>query len=227
MLSLLGLAFLLGLVFNATPGAVFAQTVHHAVKGGFRPALAVQVGSLAGDAVWAVLGLAGAGLVLQMEWLRLPLGLASIGYLLWLARCSWREARIAASPPAGGTAPASGNAFRSGAAVSLANPQNLAFWAALGSAFGALGVAQPGPQDYAVFFAGFMAASVTWCFVCAYLVDRMVRQLGPRWAALTHRLCAAALLAVAAAMARDLLRSPGGGPAPGAVTPIQGAAWPR
>ena len=50
MTTLFAAAFLLGLVFNAAPGAVFAETVRQGMRGGFRPALAVQVGSLVGDA---------------------------------------------------------------------------------------------------------------------------------------------------------------------------------
>lgn len=67
MIALFISAFLLGLIFNATPGAVFAETVRQGVHGGFRPALAVQVGSLVGDALWAMLGLMGIGLLLQLE----------------------------------------------------------------------------------------------------------------------------------------------------------------
>lgn len=210
MLYLLGIAFLLGLVFNATPGAVFAETVRHALRGGFKPALAVQIGSLAGDAAWAVLGLAGAGVLLHVEGLRCPLGLTGVLYLLWLARQSWRSAQEARHwnvPPA-----PHGGALRSGVLLSLTNPQNLAFWAALGSAIGAIGVEQPQAADYLVFFAGFMAASVAWCFICAFVLAQAVKQLGPRWAAWTHRLCAAALLALACASARDLLRAPFGEP---------------
>lgn len=57
----------------------------HALRGGFRPALAAQIGSLAGDALWAVLGLAGIGLLLQLEALRVPVGIAGALHLLWLA----------------------------------------------------------------------------------------------------------------------------------------------
>ena len=56
MLTLLIAAFILGLVFNATPGPVFAETVRQGVRGGFRSALAVQFGSLVGDALWPVVG---------------------------------------------------------------------------------------------------------------------------------------------------------------------------
>ena len=59
LLELLGMAFLLGFIFNAAPGAVFAETVRRGMSGGYRVALSVQFGSLVGDAVWAILALPG------------------------------------------------------------------------------------------------------------------------------------------------------------------------
>lgn len=217
MLTLCACAFLLGLLFNAAPGAVFAETVRQGLRGGFRPAFAVQVGSLAGDASWAVLGLAGAGALAQLETMRWPLGLAGAAYLTWLSWDSWRAARQ--QQPIDATATSTGPALARGALLSLTNPQNLAYWTALGTAMAGLGMAQPQAQDYAVFFAGFMAASLAWCFICAALVARLQR-LGPRWAAWTYRLCAAALLALALSTFRELVESHRPRPAPAAVRAI-------
>lgn len=204
MLTLFAIAFALGLLFNAAPGAVFAETVRQGLRGGFRPAFAVQIGSLLGDAAWAVVGLAGAGLLTQLEALRWPLGLASAGYLAWLARDSWREARMAARIELDDASSGQGRALARGALLSLTNPQNIAYWAALGSALAGLGVADPSSADYAVFFADFMASSLLWCFFCAGLVGRM-RALDARWARLSYRMCAAVLLALAVATLRDRL----------------------
>lgn len=196
-------AFFLGLVFNAAPGAVFAETVRQGVRGGFRPAFQVQAGSLVGDATWAVLGLAGIGMAMQLDALRWPLGLAGAAYLAWLSWDSWQAARVEHTMDAG-TATAAQGALKKGMALSLTNPQNIAYWAAMGGAMGAVGVAHPGAADYAVFFAGFMVASVVWCFVCAAVVDRVFRRLGARWARFTYRLCAVALLALALGTLREL-----------------------
>lgn len=196
-------AFFLGLVFNAAPGAVFAETVRQGVRGGFRPAFQVQAGSLVGDAVWAVLGLAGIGMAMQFDALRWPLGLAGATYLAWLSWDSWQAARVEHTMDAG-TATAGQGALKKGMALSLTNPQNIAYWAAMGGAMGTVGVAHPGAADYAVFFAGFMVASVVWCFVCAAVVDRVFRRLGARWARFTYRLCAVALLALALGTLREL-----------------------
>ena len=206
MLMLFASAFVLGLVFNAAPGAVFAETVRQGVRGGYRPALAVQLGSLVGDASWALLGLAGIGLVMQVDALRWPIGLAGAAYLFWLSWDSWQAARTEHRLDAPAIAAATQKqALRRGMALSLTNPQNLAYWAAMGSALGAVGVTQPGASDYGLFFAGFMTSSLLWCFVCAALVDRLFRRAAAHWSRFTYRCCAALLLALALGTLRDLL----------------------
>jgi chemosensory pili system protein ChpE len=154
-------AFILGLIFNAAPGAVFAETVRQGARGGYKPALAVQFGSLVGDATWALLGLAGIGLLLRLDWLRVPVGVAGVLYLLYLAWDSWKTAKKEFSIGNGATAQK--NALRSGITLSLTNPQNVAYVAALSTSMGALGIHSPTPQDYTVFFAGLMLASFLWC----------------------------------------------------------------
>lgn len=208
ILSLFSMAFLLGMVFNAAPGAVFAETIRRGVTGGYRPALAVQIGSLVGDAAWAILGLAGIGLLLQADILKIPVGIGGSAYLAWLAWDSWRESLAspeAEMPQAGIAANAACGALRSGAILALSNPQNVAYWAALGSAFGALGVDNPGQTDYAVFFAGFMASSVLWCFVCAGAVSWLFAGRGTVWRVWTYRLCALAFAWLAAGTAWEAI----------------------
>jgi chemosensory pili system protein ChpE/L-lysine exporter family protein LysE/ArgO len=177
IMTILFAAFLLGLVFNATPGAVFAETVRRGATGGFKAALAVQIGSLVGDATWAVLGLMGVGLLLQVDALKWPVGLVGAAYLIWLSWDSWKAASIAFSVNENQDEKAR-SGLKSGVILSLTNPQNLAYWAALGSALGALGIADPGMQDYATFFSGFMIASVTWAVFCAAAIDRIFKKAG-------------------------------------------------
>ena len=202
VLTIFSAAFGLGLVFNAAPGPVFAETVRRGVRDGFRSALAVQIGSIAGDAVWAVLGLMGVGLLLQRESLRLPIAIAGVAYLLWLARGAWRESRRDFTVNATGRS--SHKALKSGILLSLTNPQNVAYWAAMGSALRAVGVTVPTMSDYSVFFAGFMASSAVWAFFFAALVDRVFRQVSQQWARITYRVCAIAFLALALSMLREL-----------------------
>lgn len=207
-LTLFVTALGLGFVFNAAPGAVFVETVRQGVRGGFRPAFAVQIGSLAGDTLWAVLGLAGVALLLSLEALRVPIGIAGFVYLLWLAWDAWKAARreftVDAAPA---QAAATDRALRAGVVLSITNPQNIAYFAAIGSSIAALGVTAPTIGDYAVFFAGLTAASVAWSFICAALVDRVFRNAGLRWARFTYRGCAIVFLALALSSLRELVRT--------------------
>jgi chemosensory pili system protein ChpE/L-lysine exporter family protein LysE/ArgO len=207
VLTTVAAAFGMGLVFNATPGPVFAATLRHGVRGGFRRALAVQIGSLAGDAVWAVLGLAGVGLLVRLDALRVPIGVAGVAYLIWLSRDAWkastREFTVGEPTLADGSRPA----LQSGVLLSLTNPQNVGYWAALGSALGAVGVDDPGAGDYAAFFAGFMLSSIVWAVLLAAIVDRALGGAGIRWARVTYRACAILFLALALASLRDLWQS--------------------
>jgi len=213
VLSVFAAAFGLGLVFNAAPGPVFAATLRHGVRGGFRPALAVQLGSLVGDALWAVLGLAGVGLLATLESLRLPIGIAGALYLLWLARDAWVASRLEFTLEGVDESESRDAALKSGMLLSLTNPQNIGYWAALGSALGAVGVHEPRSADYAVFFAGFMLSSVVWAIVFAGLVDWALGRAGSRWARVTYRMCAILFLALALTSLRELWasreRSPG------------------
>ena len=196
-------ALALGLIFNAAPGAVFAATISASIRGGFRAALEVQIGSLVGDALWAILGLLGVGLLLQADALRLPIGISGALYLLWLAYDSWRAAsREFSVDPSASVTPC--KALRKGVLLSVTNPQNIAYWAALGSALGTLGIVDPTSADYAVFFAGFMTSSVAWAFVCAALVNRVFRGATARWASITYKLCAIAFLILAINAVRDV-----------------------
>ena len=203
MTTLFFSAFFLGLIFNAAPGAVFAETVRQGVRGGYRLAFQVQLGSLVGDALWAVIGMVSMGMAIQIDTLRWPLGLAGAAYLTWLSWNSWQAARIEYRMDAG-PIPTDQNAIKKGITLSLTNPQNIAYWAAMSGAMSAVGVAHPRFPDYAVFFTGFMVASVVWCFVCAVVVDRVFRHLGARWTRFTYRLCAIALLALALGTLREL-----------------------
>lgn len=207
MLTLIATAFGLGLLFNAAPGPVFAATVQVGVRGGFRPALAVQLGSIVGDGVWAVLGLAGVGVLLQLEGVRLAIGAAGIAYLLWLAWQSWRASREEFVVDAPATPADTRRAWRSGIALSLTNPQNVGYWAAIGSALAALGIDEPTLGDYAMYFAGFMLSSVVWAFVFAALVERVLGGAGVRYARITYLACALAFLGLALVSLRDLKHS--------------------
>ena len=167
-------AFILGLLFNATPGVVFTETIKRGINGGFFPALYVQIGSLAGDALWAILGLLGIGILLNIDILKFPLSIIGIIYLIYLAYDSFISSNIKYEKIVVSKS-IKNNALKSGIFLSITNPQNIAYWAALGSSFGALGIAEPQTSHYFIFFFGFISSSILWCFVCALAVEKIFK----------------------------------------------------
>ena len=167
-------AFILGLLFNAAPGVVFTETIKRGINGGFFPALYVQIGSLAGDALWAILGLLGIGILLNIDILKFPLSIIGIIYLIYLAYDSFISSNIKYEKIVVSKS-IKNNALKSGVFLSITNPQNIAYWAALGSSFGALGIAEPLTSHYFIFFFGFISSSILWCFVCALAVEKIFK----------------------------------------------------
>ena len=181
MSDLFAYAFVLGLLFNAMPGAILAESLRRGLRGGFNPALAVQIGSLSGDFAWAVLGLLGAAALFTLPYVETPLAIAGALLLAWIA---WQALRDGLSPmptydPAA-NADVGRSAMKAGVALSLSNPQNITYWAGLGGTVTALGVADPGWTAFTVFLAGFMASSLLWCFFCAGVIAWTRQFIGPR-----------------------------------------------
>jgi chemosensory pili system protein ChpE len=186
-------AFGLGIAFCAPPGAITAEALRRGLAGGFRPALLIELGSLVGDATWAVVALAGVAVLVEYPPVRLGLGLVGVGFLFWLAWSALRDARTGALPKPGAAGPSGRGHFAAGAVISLGNPLNVAFWLGVGGAMVSAGVADPTPAHFVVFFAGFMSAAVAWCFVIAALIAWGRRVLSPAFFRLLNLACAAAL----------------------------------
>lgn len=194
MIELFASAFLLGLLFNAMPGAIFAESLRLGIKGGFQPAFAVQIGSLVGDFVWAVLGLLGAAALFTLPYVETPLAVAGGILLTWIA---WQALRDGLSPmpsfdPANGAKPGR-SAIATGAAMSLSNPLNITYWAGLGGTITALGIDDPGWGAFATFLGGFMLSSVLWCFICAGAIAWTRRFIGQLSWMVLNIACAAGL----------------------------------
>ncbi|ELQ19043.1 chemotactic transduction protein ChpE, putative [Pseudomonas fluorescens BRIP34879] len=203
MLSIFVYALVFGFVFCLSPGAVLAETLRRGLLHGFTPALLVQVGSLVGDAVWAVIGLTGIALLIQHDTVRIPLTVVCALYLAWLGVRSLIDAWHL---PAADNAPASSrqNALAVGAAISLANPKNIVYWGALGSALSGIVGATPSHGQTLMFFAGFMVASVLSCFLVAGLVNLLRQNASPIWQRVSYAVCGLVLIYLAVLAAQGI-----------------------
>lgn len=200
--SLFLTAFGMGIAFCAPPGMVLAEALRRGSRGGFSAALAVELGSLVGDAIWAVLGLAGVGLLLQLPRVQTPFTIVGIILLAWLGIKALIEARSGQEIQA--AAVGSRGAFATGAALSLINPQSVVYWIALGGTIAPLTGRVPTTYDFMVFFAGFMAACTVYCFVVAALINTARRRLSARVNRVTNGLCAVAFFGFALQLARSV-----------------------
>src|SRR5690606_23025985 len=116
---------------------VFAESLRRGLRGGYRPALAVQVGSLLGDFLWAVLALIGAQWLLGNAAWQTPLAIAGALLLAWLGIGALRDG-LGEPPAVVETAADRRSAMLAGAALSLTNPWNLVYWVALAGTVAAL-----------------------------------------------------------------------------------------
>ena len=196
MLTIFFSALVFGFVFCLSPGAVLAETLRRGLLHGFAPALLVQVGSLVGDATWAVIGLTGMALLIQHDAVRVPLTAVCALYLAWLGLRSLLDAWHLPQPD---SAPASTgrNALMVGATLSLANPKNIVYWGALGSALAGIVGTTPSHGQTLMFFAGFMLASILSCFLIAGLVNVLRKNASPTWQRISYGACGLVLMYLA------------------------------
>ncbi len=147
--------FTIGVAYTVVPGPVNTEATRRGLNHGFGSALTVQLGSLVGDVLWAILGLTGAVVALQRDSLAVALGLIGAGFLFALARSAFRGA-LGKDEPASKSS--SGNGWRVGIMFSLANPAGIAFWSGVGG--GMLGgTGTPGAIEVATVVASFIVGS--------------------------------------------------------------------
>jgi chemosensory pili system protein ChpE len=184
-------AFGFGIAFCAPPGAITALTLRRGLEKGFHAALFLELGSLIGDATWAIIALVGVAILVQNMLLRLILG--AVGVLL-LLRLSWHALRDAWQTR---TVEAKEVGIRGdfalGAAISLANPLAIAFWLGIGSTVLPTGHTASGAKELLVFFAGFMSGSLLWCFFMAGLIAWGRRFITPLFFRFVNLACGFAL----------------------------------
>nr|WP_246310291.1 LysE family transporter [Nesterenkonia sandarakina] len=199
----------LGLLYNAAPGPIFTESLRRGVRGGFRSALGVQLGSLVGDAVWAVLGLAGAAALLTQPHLHIPITLAGCLVLVILgAQGIYAASGRAVAPATGSSAPGTHllrGPLAAGALLSVGNVWNVVYWGGAGGAVaGALGE-DAALSSLLVFFIAFMITSLLCCFLCAGFIAGVKRTLSSAWIRVVEGGSGLALLVMAVLLALQAL----------------------
>lgn len=123
----LGLGFLVALPL----GPIGLLCVRSVLRNGFLPGFAIGLGAASVDVLYAGLGLAGVGKLLDVPVLRTVLGLAGAAVMACLGFRSVRAAfRAKAALGTEGEAVPPWAAFRTALAATAANPATIGYWAA-------------------------------------------------------------------------------------------------
>ena len=178
MVVLFFTAFAMAITFAIQPGVIGFESLRRGISHGWTAALHVELGSLVGDGVWALIALLGASILFQNPVVTLLLGLFGCGLLLRFAWDAWQASRSDVDVSGGDDKQS--NHFVAGAMLSLSNPQNITAWLGMSGTIIGLGFLNPEPIHLAVFFAGFMIAQVCWCFFFATVVEYGRRLLNQR-----------------------------------------------
>ena len=181
-------AFFMAFAFAIQPGPIGLEALRRGIAHGWSAALHVELGSLLGDGVWAIIALMGASVMFQNRHVALLLGLFGCLLLLRFARDAWRASR--SEIDMNGKEDGRSNHLAAGAMLSLSNPQNITFWLGMSGTIIGIGFLDPEPIHLLVFFAGFMMAQVCWCFFFATVVEFGRRLLNQRLFRLINLACA-------------------------------------
>ena len=195
----------LGIAFCAPPGIVTAETIRRGMVKGYWSALLIQLGSLIGDATWAILALSGGAFLVQNIPARLVLGILGIVLLLRLSWSALRGAWKGVQPKPIYTT--NRNDFMTGVVLSLSNPFAVVFWLSVGSSTVFSLIPEPQFVHFSIFFFSFMAGALGYSFLLACLVSRGRRMVGPglfRW---VNGICALFLAGFAGQLTWNILQS--------------------
>jgi putative LysE/RhtB family amino acid efflux pump len=167
-----GLGFLVAL--QVGPMSLFL--IRSTLRGGLRVGLAIGAGIALIDATYATLGVAGAAPLLTFGPLRVVLGLAGAGVLLWLGVRTFLSAfRVRAGLEVAGDVASPRRAFVTALGATASNPATIVSWAAIFAATSAVADAAAVPL-----VAGVALGSVTWMASLATGIALVRRAAGPR-----------------------------------------------
>ncbi|HET7530965.1 MAG TPA: LysE family transporter [Mycobacteriales bacterium] len=170
----------LGLFVAAQVGPIWLLCARSSLRYGAPSGLAIGAGAAIVDLAYAALGVAGAASLVQIDALRLTLGLVGAGFLLYLGtRTLWHAARVRLGAEGEGEVLSPREAFRTSLAATASNPTTIASWAAI---FGAASVGHVADTagTALVMLAAIGVGSFAWFAVLSTAAGRLGRRLSDR-----------------------------------------------
>jgi putative LysE/RhtB family amino acid efflux pump len=205
-MTALAVGFGLGFAVAAQVGPVTLLTVRSVLRGGLWIGLAMAAGVALVDAFYAAAGALGAGAALELEPLRLALGvlgavvLAAIG-----ARTLWSAFRVRLGGETDEEISTPGRALRTALAATASNPLTIVSWAAVFAAASTAEVASSEAAS-ALMVGGVLLGSFVWMAILATGLMLVRRHIGDRGLRLLDAVSGTGILLFAGALGWRTLR---------------------
>src|ERR671931_1404097 len=153
----------LGFITAAQVGPIWLLCLRSTLRGGFRVGVAIGAGAAVVDMVYAALGIAGASRLLEIDPLRVALGLLGAAVLALLGlRTLWSAFRIRLGGETADEVGSPRRAFVTSLGATASNPMTIAAWAAIFSAASTASVVGSSRAAALVLLAGVCAGSFAW-----------------------------------------------------------------
>jgi putative LysE/RhtB family amino acid efflux pump len=163
----LAVGFGLGFAVAAQVGPVTLLTVRSVIRGGLWIGLAMALGVAVVDALYAAAGAAGAGAALELDALRLGMGVLGVVALAAIgARTLWSAFRVRMGGESHEEVTTPGRALRTALAATASNPLTIVSWAAIFAAASTAELAASA-SGTALMVGGVLAGSFAWMAVLA------------------------------------------------------------
>ena len=179
-MTALAVGFGLGFAVALQVGPVTLLTVRSVIRGGLWVGLAMGAGVAAIDAAYAAAGAAGAGAVLELEPLRVALGLAGAVVILAIgARTLWSAFRLRMGGETAEEVAEPGRALRTALVATASNPLTILSWAAIFAAASTADVVSSA-SGAALVVAGVLAGSFAWMAILSAIITLARRRIRDR-----------------------------------------------
>jgi putative LysE/RhtB family amino acid efflux pump len=197
-MSSLALGLGLGLFVGVQPGPVSLLCARSVLRGAFATGVAIGAGAAVIDVLYASLGLAGAATALEVEPLRIALGVVGALVLGVIgARTLWAAFRVRLGGEAAEEVARPRRAFVTALAATASNPLTIATWAALFAAAGS-GTATADPLPL---LAGVAVGTLTAFSLLSGVLALVRTRMGERLLGLIDAVAGAGLLGFAGLLA--------------------------
>src|ERR1700741_2985645 len=194
-MSSLAVGFGLGLFVGAQPGPVSLLCVRSVLRGALPVGIAIGAGAAVIHLLYASLGLAGAAALLEVDALRVAVGVVGALVLAFIgARTLWSAFRVRLGGESNEEVATPRRAFLTSLAATASNPLTIATWAAIfGAASSASDAASSAPAA-AVILGGVALGTLTAFTGLSLIVAAARGRFGPRLLATVDPVAGAGLL---------------------------------